>query len=276
MFLRVKALKESGLLDPDYGIYYDDVDLCLRLWQRGWSSITCPQAVVGHKFSASFSGSVEGKKHKHFLTERNRLRCLILNFPWPLLFRNLVAIKVAELRAFGSAFRYAQWWRAAGQAKAWGTMPALWLALPRLRSERRFSPEYTRKLLQLLTHDRMFCPSVALPRSGVYPARAIAGVLWHPVAPEFTLPCPADLRLTVLNCYLRKVYEGPVSGLGDSLSADGVTLQWNGQALDFASEMIRTAEESGYPHDTGGYLQLSASTGALLDAYVRAPEWAKN
>lgn len=274
MFLRVSALKESGLLDPDYGIYYDDVDLCLRLWQRGWSSITCPQALVGHKFSASFSGSVEGKRRKHFLTERNRLRCLLLNFPWSLLFRFIVAIKVAELRAFGSALRDGQWWRAAGQAKAWGTMPALWLALPRLRRERRFYPEYTRKLLELLTRDHMFCPTVVLPHSGVYPAQPIEGAVWHPVAPEFSLRCPGELRLAVLNCYLQKVYEGPVSELVDSLSADGVTLHWNGQALSFASDTVRTAEESGFPHDTGGYLQLSASTGSPLDMYALAPEWA--
>jgi GT2 family glycosyltransferase len=48
LILRREALQEVGLLDEDYFIYSEEVDLCYRLRRRGWSIFWVPQAVVVH------------------------------------------------------------------------------------------------------------------------------------------------------------------------------------------------------------------------------------
>jgi len=39
MFLRRKALLEVGKFDESYGKYFEDVDLCLRMWRAGWQVV---------------------------------------------------------------------------------------------------------------------------------------------------------------------------------------------------------------------------------------------
>jgi len=48
MILRREALDQVGLLDEDYFIYSEEVDLCHRLRQRDWKVYWIPQAVVVH------------------------------------------------------------------------------------------------------------------------------------------------------------------------------------------------------------------------------------
>jgi hypothetical protein len=48
LILRREALNEAGLLDEDYFIYSEEVDLCHRLRWRGWQLWWVPQAVVTH------------------------------------------------------------------------------------------------------------------------------------------------------------------------------------------------------------------------------------
>jgi N-acetylglucosaminyl-diphospho-decaprenol L-rhamnosyltransferase len=48
LMLRRETLDEVGLLDEDYFIYSEEVDLCLRLRRAGWQLWWIPQAVVTH------------------------------------------------------------------------------------------------------------------------------------------------------------------------------------------------------------------------------------
>ena len=48
LLLRRTALNQVGPLDPDYFIYTEEVDLCYRLQQAGWSLYYVPQAQVVH------------------------------------------------------------------------------------------------------------------------------------------------------------------------------------------------------------------------------------
>lgn len=256
MFLHASALRDVGLIDERFGIYYDDVDLCLRLWQKEHTCITCPGARVGHKFSASFAGS-KGRDQKQFLTERNRLRCLVLNFPLALLLRFLPGIKWGEVRAMGSALRDAQYWRLRAQFRAWMALQTQWPEILRLRRGRS-SSAYRTRLASLLTTDRMFCPAVVLPKAGVYPVREIDGVPWQPLAPRASLPCDnAELRLCVVNCYLRVCFDGSLRQLGpEGIRAGGVHISWDGSTLSFESDELLLAEQSGFPYDLAGYLRL--------------------
>jgi N-acetylglucosaminyl-diphospho-decaprenol L-rhamnosyltransferase len=48
LMLRREAVYQVGLLDEDYFIYSEEVDLCRRLRQHGWNVHWVPQAIVVH------------------------------------------------------------------------------------------------------------------------------------------------------------------------------------------------------------------------------------
>src|SRR5688500_7355424 len=54
---RVKALKDSAvsgsILRPEFFAYYEDVELCARLRQRGWKFRLVPEPLVFHRVSSS-------------------------------------------------------------------------------------------------------------------------------------------------------------------------------------------------------------------------------
>lgn len=56
LMLRRRAIEESGgLFDPQFPIFFNDVDLCLRLHNAGWPLFFLPQARVRHWGGASTS-----------------------------------------------------------------------------------------------------------------------------------------------------------------------------------------------------------------------------
>jgi len=48
MLLRSATLQEVGLFDPDFFMYYEDIDLCLRLHDAGWQVWCEPRGVMWH------------------------------------------------------------------------------------------------------------------------------------------------------------------------------------------------------------------------------------
>jgi len=54
VLLRAAALRDVGLLDDGYFMYWEDVDLSIRLRERGWKIAVASTAHVLHKESASF------------------------------------------------------------------------------------------------------------------------------------------------------------------------------------------------------------------------------
>jgi hypothetical protein len=71
LLLRRTMLEHIGLLDEQFFLYFEDVDLCLRLWRTGWrvvfvadltvthlggeSSNTDPRNSLGHRYSSLFA-----------------------------------------------------------------------------------------------------------------------------------------------------------------------------------------------------------------------------
>jgi hypothetical protein len=74
--LRTAALREAGVFDGDFFLYYEDTDLSWRLRALGWEIRYQPEAVVRHIHSAS---SVEWSPLFVFHTDRNRLLMLTKN-----------------------------------------------------------------------------------------------------------------------------------------------------------------------------------------------------
>jgi GT2 family glycosyltransferase len=53
ILLKRSALKEVGYFDERFFIYWEDADLCRRMWQKGWKVIYFPQAAVYHYIGGS-------------------------------------------------------------------------------------------------------------------------------------------------------------------------------------------------------------------------------
>ena len=76
--LRTEALRDVGVFDDRFFMYYEDTDLSWRLRAAGWSIRYVPDAVVRHLHSAS---AVEWSPFFTFHVERNRLLLLAKNAP---------------------------------------------------------------------------------------------------------------------------------------------------------------------------------------------------
>ena len=53
MMIRKVALLDSGLFDPDFFMYAEDIELSVRLTEKGWASYSVPAARITHIESAS-------------------------------------------------------------------------------------------------------------------------------------------------------------------------------------------------------------------------------
>jgi len=48
LLLRREALRQAGLLDEAFFMYFEDIDLCKRLRDRGWKVVYCPMSKILH------------------------------------------------------------------------------------------------------------------------------------------------------------------------------------------------------------------------------------
>jgi GT2 family glycosyltransferase len=69
--IRRQLWRELGGFAREYFAYHEDVELSLRLWQRGLRVVYVPDAVVRHHYEFSRNDL------KHYLVERNRLLTLL-------------------------------------------------------------------------------------------------------------------------------------------------------------------------------------------------------
>ena len=69
MLIRTQSLKEIGLFDTSFFMYYEDSDLCRRMRDQGWKNVRVGSAVIRHK--ASMSSKLVPEKML-YLRARNR------------------------------------------------------------------------------------------------------------------------------------------------------------------------------------------------------------
>jgi GT2 family glycosyltransferase len=72
MLVSRSVLDRVGLFDPDYFLYYEDVDLCVRAARAGYKSVCVRSAKVWHKESSSTGARHGSDLHTYYHT-RNRL-----------------------------------------------------------------------------------------------------------------------------------------------------------------------------------------------------------
>ncbi|MCP5505022.1 MAG: glycosyltransferase family 2 protein [Chlamydiales bacterium] len=70
LFIHAEVFKKVGLFEPRFFLFWEESDFCMRAKRAGFSATVCPEAILYHKVSASFSG---GKPHTTYFWWRNRL-----------------------------------------------------------------------------------------------------------------------------------------------------------------------------------------------------------
>lgn len=65
MFLRREMLHQVGMLSPDFFMYCEDLDLCMRARASGWKIACVPDAKMWHRVSASLGGAFSIHKQYH-------------------------------------------------------------------------------------------------------------------------------------------------------------------------------------------------------------------
>lgn len=91
LIVKRAVIEAVGYLEPRFFLIWEESDFCFRARKAGFKTMTCPQAKLWHKVSASFVG---GKPHSTYFWWRNRLLWIERNCPlrerWSLIVRVLV------------------------------------------------------------------------------------------------------------------------------------------------------------------------------------------
>src|SRR5207302_3953764 len=132
---RRAMINDVGLLDEQFFMYLEDVDLAFRAQLRGWPCVYQPLARVHHQGSASGGGALAS-----FCNGRNLIRLLAKDLPTGLVPRMLPAIVQYQVQRARAAL--AAWRGVAARATVRGQMAGL-AGLPRHIAAR--SPIQTRR-----------------------------------------------------------------------------------------------------------------------------------
>ena len=74
---RRECLEDVGLLDEDFNMFMEDIDMGIRCRKKGWGILTCPESIIYHKFH----GTIMTEDHARHWQEVNRL--LLIAKYWP-------------------------------------------------------------------------------------------------------------------------------------------------------------------------------------------------
>lgn len=93
--VKKSVLDEVGLFDEDFGLHWEDVDLCWRIRLRGYHIRCVPASRVYHKVSLTFKQMGE-RKHAFasYHIRKNRLAGLVKNYHIRNLFLTLPAVAI--------------------------------------------------------------------------------------------------------------------------------------------------------------------------------------
>ena len=95
VLLKADYLRDVGLFDPTFFLYYEDFDVSWRGRARGWRYVYAPSAVVHHEHAYS---SKEGSAFFSFWVDRNRRLTLVKNAPAGVALRAVGGVFVVAAR----------------------------------------------------------------------------------------------------------------------------------------------------------------------------------
>lgn len=96
LFVRTEAVRRVGLMDLDFFMHFEEIDLCWRLRLAGYRLVAVPGSIVFHH--AGWSLPFESYR-KSYLNHRNNLVMLFKNLPFTRLMWLMPARMILELAA---------------------------------------------------------------------------------------------------------------------------------------------------------------------------------
>jgi GT2 family glycosyltransferase len=73
MLIRRKALDDVGLMDERFYLYFEDEDLCCRMWQKKWEVCYIPEAQAYHKHIAAGRNKILSKENIHHILSAGKM-----------------------------------------------------------------------------------------------------------------------------------------------------------------------------------------------------------
>ncbi len=89
MMVRAGVFEKAGLFGKDFFMYYEDVDLCLRVKEKGFKVVYVPQAVIIHKESSSYGRDSPAQQ---YYMARNHLLFIQRNAPFLVRLRETIRL----------------------------------------------------------------------------------------------------------------------------------------------------------------------------------------
>jgi len=104
LFLRASIFSQGIHFCEAFGMYYEDVDFCLRLRQKGYTFYSVNTAIAYHVFSGVLKQN--GSAKKYYFTERNCYWVVLRNFPFPGVLKSyLFSVPVTLAMVCGNAVK---------------------------------------------------------------------------------------------------------------------------------------------------------------------------
>lgn len=265
MFIRRTALERAGLLPADFGIYLDDLDLSMRIWNAGYTIRTCPEATVRHKFSATMGEGARARE-KYYFNTRNRFRLVLRNFPTrhaPMIVASLIH---GELKAVGRAILDGEAWRVPAHVRAWFSA-IVYIPAAVWERVRRKTRGIGRCLFwDMVRRDALYFRGAEFPDGGWYKERDVAGTRLRPIAARARADhVKPPLRITHGNAHpsygdteITLLREGEDRIVLKTSSCDDIRIERLSGALEFVSEKIFDADDTGELADFGGWLRVES------------------
>lgn len=259
-FFRTDAIKAAGLLPDNFGIYLDDLDLCLRIWSKGYRIVSCGDAVIRHKFSATM-GASDRARQKYYLNTRNRFRLMARN--WPTGIGSMIArhLTIAEARAVGRGILDGDLWKVGVHARAWAGGLQDW----RNRGSSALPTRDACPFWPYICESPPFFPGVPLPVDGWYDETTVRGRRVQPISTRAQYNHKGGaLRVDIANCYpecgpvvLRLMYDSESLARFDVAMAETGQVQAPEGTIEIETESAFYAEDTGEAADYGGWLSLT-------------------
>lgn len=78
LLLKREILEKAGLFDPEIFLYFDEVDLCWRIWLSGYRIVYAPRSIVYHASGSTVSATQ--MRSKIYYYTRNHFLILLKNY----------------------------------------------------------------------------------------------------------------------------------------------------------------------------------------------------
>lgn len=98
LLLKREILAEIGLFDSDIFIYFDEVDLCWRIWLSGHMVVYVPTSTVSHA-SGGTASALQYRQRMYFYV-RNHILVLLKNYDLANVFSSIIVSLLFEARNF--------------------------------------------------------------------------------------------------------------------------------------------------------------------------------